>query len=117
MVTIEDVLEQIVGDIEDEYDFDEDEDNIIADASGHYRVKADTEIADFNAALGTTFSDEEYDTIGGLVLKAAGQLPKRGDHIPVGDFIFTVLRADSRRLYSMLVERKKSEEVKERFSV
>ena len=106
MVTIEDVLEQIVGDIEDEYDFDEDEDNIIAEAAGHYRVKADTEIADFNDVLGTEFSDEECDTVGGLVLKAAGQLPKRGDHIPVGDLNFTVLRADSRRLYSMLVERK-----------
>jgi len=106
MVTIEDVLEQIVGDIEDEYDFDEEEDNIIADNAGHYRVKADTEIADFNAALGTDFSDEEYDTVGGLVLKVAGQLPKRGDHIQHGDLAFTVLRADSRRIYSLLVERK-----------
>jgi magnesium and cobalt transporter len=109
MVTIEDVLEQIVGDIEDEYDFDEEEDNIIVDAVGHYRVKADTEIADFNAALGTDFSDEECDTIGGLVLKAAGQLPKRGDHIHIGKLMFTVLRADSRRLYSMLVEFKNTE--------
>jgi magnesium and cobalt transporter len=108
MVTIEDVLEQIVGDIEDEYDFDDEEDNIIADASGHYRIKADTVIADFNAALGTEFSDEECDTVGGLVLKAAGQLPKRGDHIQIEELMFTVLRADSRRLYSMLVERKKS---------
>jgi magnesium and cobalt transporter len=107
MVTIEDVLEQIVGDIEDEYDFDEDEDNIIADDTGHYRVKADTEIADFNEALGTDFSDEDCDTVGGLVLKAAGQLPKCGDRLPVGDLIFTVLRGDSRRLYSLLVERKK----------
>lgn len=104
MVTIEDVLEQIVGDIEDEYDFDDEEDNIIVDAVGHYRVKADTEIADFNAALGTEFSDEECDTVGGLVLKAAGQLPKRGDRIHIGELMFTVLRADSRRLYSMLVE-------------
>jgi len=104
MVTIEDVLEQIVGDIEDEYDFDEEEDNIIVDAVGHYRVKADTEIADFNATLGTEFSDEECDTVGGLVLKTAGQLPKRGDHIHIGDLMFTVLRADSRRIYSMLVE-------------
>ncbi len=106
MVTIEDVLEQIVGDIEDEYDFDDVEDNIIADDAGHYRVKADTEIADFNAALDTDFSDEEYDTVGGLVLKVAGQLPKRGDHIQLGEFTFTVLRADSRRIYSLLVERK-----------
>ncbi len=106
MVTIEDVLEQIVGDIEDEYDFDKDEDNLIPDGKGHWRVKAATEIADFNEALGTSFSDEEYDTIGGLVLKAAGQLPKRGDRIAINDLTFTVLRADSRRLYSVLVERK-----------
>ena len=108
MVTIEDVLEQIVGDIEDEYDFNEDEDNIIPDSKGKWRVKADTEIADFNEALGTEFSDEECDTVGGLVLKAAGQLPKRGDHVPIGELNFTVLRVDSRRLYSLLVERKKS---------
>jgi magnesium and cobalt transporter len=105
MVTIEDVLEQIVGDIEDEYDFDADEDNIIADGNGKYRVKADTEINDFNAVLGSEFSDEEYDTIGGLVLKAAGQLPKCGDHLQFGALNFTVLRADSRRLYTLLVER------------
>ena len=108
MVTIEDVLEQIVGDIEDEYDFDEDEDNIIPDSKGKWRVKADTEIADFNEALGTEFSDEECDTVGGLVLKAAGQLPKRGDRMPIGELDFTVLRVDSRRLYSLLVERKKA---------
>lgn len=105
MVTIEDVLEQIVGDIEDEYDFDADEDNIISDGSGKYRVKADTEIADFNAVLDTDFSDEDCDTIGGLVLKAAGQLPKCGDHLHIGALTFTVLRADSRRLYTLLVER------------
>jgi magnesium and cobalt transporter len=110
MVTIEDVLEQIVGDIEDEYDFDEDEDNLIPDGKGNWRVKAATEIADFNEELGTDFSDEECDTIGGLVLKAAGQLPKRGDRIAIGDLDFTVLRADSRRLYSLLVERKPSRE-------
>jgi len=108
MVTIEDVLEQIVGDIEDEYDFDENEDNIIPDGKEKWRVKADTEIADFNEALGTEFSDEEYDTVGGLVLKSAGQLPKRGDRVHVGELTFTVLRADSRRLHSLLVERVKT---------
>jgi len=105
MVTIEDVLEQIVGDIADEYDFDEDEDNIIRQDDAHWRVKADTEIEDFNEALGTDFSDEDYDTIGGLVLKSAGQLPKRNDRIQIGEWQFTVLRADSRRLHSLLVER------------
>ncbi|MBI4937258.1 MAG: CBS domain-containing protein [Nitrosomonadales bacterium] len=106
MVTIEDVLEQIVGDIEDEYDFDEDEDNIISDGKGNWRVKATTEIGDFNETLGTAFSDEECDTVGGLVLKAAGRLPKRGERIAIGEFTFTVLRADSRRLHSLLAERK-----------
>jgi len=110
IVTIEDVLEQIVGDIEDEYDFDDDEDNIIAESSGQYRVKADTEIEDFNETLGTEYSDEEYDTVGGLVLKAAGKLPKRGDCFDIGPLTFTVLRADSRRLYSLLVKETESVE-------
>lgn len=105
MVTIEDVLEQIVGDIADEYDFDEDEDNIIRQDDAHWRVKADTEIADFNETLGADFSDEECDTVGGLVLKAAGQLPKRGESFQIGEWRFTVLRADSRRLHALLVER------------
>ncbi|HEY8353571.1 MAG TPA: transporter associated domain-containing protein [Methylophilaceae bacterium] len=104
MVTIEDVLEQIVGDIEDEYDFDETEDNIIRDAQGRYRVKALTEIADFNEILGTDFSDEEYSTIGGLVVSKFGHLPKRGEQIVIGNLRFTALRADSRRLHSLNVE-------------
>lgn len=104
MVTIEDVLEQIVGDIEDEYDYDEDEDNIIQQADGQYRVKALTEIADFNDALGTQFSDEEYSTIGGLVVNKFGHLPKRGDQAVIENISVTVLRADSRRLHTMLVE-------------
>src|SRR3982074_1349623 len=68
LVTIEDVIEQIVGDIEDEYDFDETEDNILADRSGRYRVKAGTEIDDFNNHFGTNFSDDDHDTVGGLVV-------------------------------------------------
>ena len=105
MVTIEDVLEQIVGDIADEYDFDVDEDNIIRQDDAHWRVKADTEIEDFNQAMGTDFSDEDYDTVGGLILKAAGQLPKRNERVQIGDWQFTVLHADSRRLHSLLAER------------
>ena len=104
MVTIEDVLEQIVGDIEDEYDFDETEDNIIADGEGKYRVKALTEIVDFNEELGTDFSDEEFSTIGGLVVNKFGHLPKRGEQVSFDGFRFQVLRADSRRLHSLLVE-------------
>ena len=104
MVTIEDVLEQIVGDIEDEYDYDEDEDNIIRDAQGRYRVKALTEISDFNESLNTEFSDEEYSTIGGLVVNAFGHLPKRGEVTQIANLIITVLKADSRRLHTILVE-------------
>jgi magnesium and cobalt transporter len=103
-VTIEDVLEQIVGDIEDEYDFDEAEDNIIAEASGRYRVKAQTEIGDFNAHFRTDFADDEFDTVGGLVLQAFGRLPKRGESTVIGDFRFRVVRADSRRLHTLQVE-------------
>jgi magnesium and cobalt transporter len=105
LVTIEDVLEQIVGEIEDEYDFDETEDNIIQDRAGGYRVKAVTEIADFNEALGTAFSDEDYDTVGGLVVSKFGRLPKRGEIITLDGLKFQVLRADSRRLHTLLVEK------------
>ena len=105
LVTIEDVLEQIVGDIEDEYDFDEAEDNIIPESAGRYRVKAQTEIADFNETLGAQFSDEEFHTIGGLVLQAFGRLPKRGESTTIDNFRFKVVRADSRRIYTLQVER------------
>jgi magnesium and cobalt transporter len=103
MVTIEDVLEQIVGDIEDEYDYDEDEDNIIQNADGQFRVKALTEIADFNEIIGTSFSDEEFSTIGGLVVSKFGHLPKRNEEVSFNDIHVKVLRADSRRLHSILV--------------
>jgi magnesium and cobalt transporter len=105
LVTIEDVLEQIVGDIEDEYDFDEAEDNIIAEANGRYRVKAQTEIAAFNEKFGSDLSDEEFDTVGGLVLKAFGRLPKRGETTTIDQFRFRVVRADSRRIYTLQVEK------------
>ena len=104
MVTIEDVLEQIVGDIEDEYDYDENEDNIIQNADGQYRVKALTEILDFNEVVGTSLSDEEFSTIGGLVVNQFGHLPKRNDEITFNGLHIKVLRADSRRLHSILVE-------------
>ncbi len=104
LVTIEDVLEQIVGDIEDEYDFDESEDNIIAEANGRFRVKAQTEIAGFNEHFGTDFADDEFDTVGGLVLQAFGRLPKRGETTTIGGYRFRVVRADSRRLYTLQVE-------------
>jgi magnesium and cobalt transporter len=105
LVTIEDVLEQIVGDIEDEYDFDEAADNILLDQAGHYRVKATTEIADFNAAFGTQFSDEEFDTVGGLVIQHLDRLPKRGEVLQLDGLRIQVLRADSRRVHTLLVDR------------
>ena len=105
LVTIEDVLEQIVGDIEDEYDFDETADNIRGDQAGRYRVKAATEIEDFNEAFSTTFSDAEYDTVGGLLIRKLGRLPKRNEVIELEGLRFQVLRADSLRIHSLLVER------------
>ena len=108
LVTIEDVLEQIVGEIEDEYDFDETEDNIILDRTGRFRVKAVTPIEDFNEKLGTHFSDEDFDTVGGLVTNKFGRLPKRGEQIGFDGVSFQVLRADSRRLYSLLIEKQKN---------
>jgi len=106
LVTIEDVLEQIVGDIEDEYDVDDVEDNIIQDKGGQYRVKALTEIADFNTAFNTNYDDDEFDTVGGLVLKRFGRVPKRGEQISFDNLTFKVLHADSRRLHLLQVTKK-----------
>ena len=103
LITIEDVLEQIVGDIEDEYDFDEDDDNIRLDQGGRYRVKAQTSIEDFNTLLGTRFSNEACNPVGGLILNHLGRVPKRNEAIELGGMRFMVLRADSRRLYTLLV--------------
>jgi magnesium and cobalt transporter len=110
LVTIEDVLEQIVGEIEDEFDFDETEDNILLDKTGRYRVKAVTEIADFNEYFGTDFSDEEFDTVGGLAIKRFGRVPKRGESVVLDGYSFQVLRADSRKIHSLMVEKPKPAE-------
>ncbi len=104
LVTIEDVLEQIVGDIEDEYDFDEAADNIVLDNAGRYRVKATTEIGDFNAAFHTDYPDNEFDTFGGLVIHRLGRLPKRGEALQIDNLRIQVLRADSRRVHTLLVD-------------
>jgi magnesium and cobalt transporter len=108
LVTIEDVLEQIVGDIEDEYDFDEASDNILPEPGGRYRVKALTQIADFNAAFGTRFADESADTIGGVLIAHLGRLPKRSETVMLEGLRIQVLRADSRRVYTLLVDKPKS---------
>lgn len=107
LVTIEDVLEQIVGDIEDEHDIDEVDEKIVAERGGQYRVKALTELSDFNEVFGTNYNDDEFDTIGGLVLKHFGHIPKRGEQIDFDNLSFKVLRADSRRMHLLQVVKKK----------
>jgi len=107
LVTIEDVLEQIVGEIEDEYDFDEASDNILAEPGGRHRVKALTQIADFNAHFGSHFSDQEHDTVAGLVIARLGRVPRRGETLVIDGLRFQVLRADSRRVYTLLVDKQK----------
>jgi magnesium and cobalt transporter len=105
LITIEDVLEQIVGDIEDEYDFDEEEDNIIATPDGRHRVRALTEIEQFNEVFGTDYSDDEVDTIGGLITHRFGRVPHRGERVRVGDLVFEILRGDARQVHVLLVHR------------
>ena len=105
LVTLEDVLEQIVGEIIDEYDYDEEADNIVAETATKWRVKASTEIDAFNEKFGTTFSDDESGTVGGLLMQEFARVPHRGESITLGGFRFTVLRADGRRVWLMTVER------------
>lgn len=102
LVTIEDVLEQIVGDIGDEYDVDDDLD-IRREGERQFTVRAQTPIEDFNGYFGTQFSDEEFDTIGGLAMNLLGRLPRRGEAFTLGGLDFKVLRADRRRLDTLRV--------------
>jgi magnesium and cobalt transporter len=102
LVTIEDVLEQIVGDIGDEYDVD-DEVDIRREGERQFTVRAQTPIEDFNQYFGTEFSDEEFDTIGGLAMNLLGRLPRRGESFALGGMDFKVLRAERRRLDSLRV--------------
>lgn len=97
IVTIEDVLEQIVGDIEDEYDFNE-EDYIKKHDNNNYIVKALTPIDEFNAFFDSGFNEDEFDTIGGIVTQYFGHLPKRDERINIDGFRFKVLNADNRRI-------------------
>lgn len=104
LVTIEDVLEQIVGEIDDEHDDAGDEAKMIAAQSdGQYAVDALTPIADFNEQFGAHFPDDEYDTIGGLVTDAIGHLPEAGEELTLDRFHFRVGRADGRRVFSFVV--------------
>ena len=105
LITIEDVLEQIVGEIEDEYDFDESEGNIRPDQFGRFRVKAQTSIEDFNEHFGSQFGTDKCNTVGGLILHHLGRVPRRKEEITLDGLNFMVLRADRRRLYTLLVTR------------
>lgn len=103
LVTIEDILELIVGEIEDEYD-DEDDVDIRQLSLHSYSVRALTQIEDFNDAFGTHFSDEEVDTVGGLVMQAFGHLPTRGETIEIDNYMFKVAMADSRKIIQLHVK-------------
>jgi magnesium and cobalt transporter len=109
LITIEDVLEQIVGDIEDEYDFDEEEDNILSIREGQHgprwRVKALTEISQFNEEIGADLEDDDVDTIGGLVASHLGRMPHKGEVFELDNLRFEVLRADARQIHVLLVEK------------
>jgi magnesium and cobalt transporter len=97
LVTIEDVIEQIVGEIDDEHDVEDDQ-TIRRESEREFSVRALTPIAGFNEYFGTAFSDEEYDTIGGLLMQEFGRLPRRGETIQIGELEFRILRADRRRI-------------------
>jgi magnesium and cobalt transporter len=102
LVTIEDVLEQIVGEIDDEHDIAEDG-FIKRLNSGEFTVKALTPIDDFNEYFKTSFSETEFDTIGGLVIQAFGHLPNRGESVDIDQVNFRILRADQRRVHLLRV--------------
>lgn len=104
LVTIEDVLEQIVGEIEDEYDIDEDQDHIKKIDPKTFIVKAATTIEEFNHYFKTDLSSEEFDTVGGIVLNKFGRFPKRGERVKLKNYRFKVLQSDSRRIYLLEVK-------------
>lgn len=98
LVTIEDVLEQIVGEIDDEHDQEEVTNSILEHEEGRYTIKALTPIADFNSYFHSKFSDKETDTIGGLLTRYFGHLPKNNETLDIGQFHFRIIKADSRRI-------------------
>ncbi|MFC1684825.1 HlyC/CorC family transporter [Pseudomonadota bacterium] len=102
LVTIEDVLEQIVGEIEDEYDFDEGA-SILKRSEFEFTAKAHTSIDDFNEYFESSYEDDDLDTIGGLVTQALGHLPKRGEKVTIDRFQFQILRADSRKIHLLSI--------------
>lgn len=106
LITIEDVLEQIVGEIEDEHDSEEDDGNIKPFDENAFIVKALTPVEDFNEFFGCGFSEDEFDTIGGIVTQQFGRLPKKDEAVEVDNFIFKILSADTRRIRLIQVSKK-----------
>jgi len=102
LVTIEDVLEQIVGDIEDEHDTDDIEDNIINVSETEFRIRGITELEQVNETLGTNFADEDNDTLAGFILRNLGRVPHKGESITIGNILFEVQRADARQVHVLL---------------
>ena len=102
LVTIEDVIEQIVGDIDDEFDVEDDQ-NIRREADRQFSVRGSTRIDEFNQYFQTNLSEAEFDTVAGLVLKQFGRVPRRGESVTLGDFEFRVQRTDRRRVDSLRV--------------
>ena len=98
LVTIEDVIEQIVGDIDDEFDIEEDDQNIRKEAEHQYAVRGVTRLAEFNEYFGTHLADEDFDTVAGLVMKNLGRLPRRGEAVTFEDLELRVVRVDRRRI-------------------
>lgn len=109
LVTIEDVLEQIVGDIDDEHDTDMGS-NIFKHDDNLYVLRALTTIDEFNKYFSTKFADEKYETVGGLIMNELGHMPRRLEEISIGDFCFKVLRADGRRIYMLQLQIQKPDE-------
>ncbi|HEY0197196.1 MAG TPA: transporter associated domain-containing protein [Rhodanobacter sp.] len=106
LITIEDVLEQIVGEIDDEHDDEEDPELMHEQPGGDWLVSALTPIEDFNEQAGTEYSDEEYDTVGGMVTSEFGHLPEVGEEVVIGTYLFHVTEADDRRVQQFRVMRK-----------
>ena len=102
LVTIEDAIEQIVGDIDDEFDVEDDQ-NIRKEAERQFMVRGATPIAEFNEYFGTELPDAEFDTVAGLVMKQLGHMPRRGETVVIGDLEMRVLRADRRRVDALKV--------------
>ena len=107
LITIEDVLEQIVGDIEDEHDIEEEDDNIlpVPHLEGQFRIRALTPLEQFNAHFESSLSDESADTIGGFVTDRLGRVPHKEEVVELDGFVFEIQRADARMVHMLLVQR------------